>query len=51
MQPAIPENPPPQSKDQLVTDSVDPASTLKTSDAKVNKLGSVVGQVGRKLTI
>jgi len=48
VQPAIPENPPPQSKDQLVTDSVDPASTLKTSDAKVNKLGSVVGQAKMK---
>ena len=46
IQPAIPENPPPQSKDQLITDSVDPAAKLKSGDAKDNKLGAVLGQVG-----
>jgi len=48
VQPAIPENPPPQSKDQLITDSVDPAAKLKASDAKVNKLGTVLGQAKMK---
>ena len=45
VQPAIPENPPPQSKDQLITDSVDPAAKLKSGDAKDNKLGAVLGRV------
>lgn len=48
VQPAIPENPPPQSKDQLISDSVDPASSLKTVDSKTNKLGAVLGQTKMK---
>lgn len=48
IQPAIPENPPPQSKDQLVADSVDPAAKLKTGDARDNKLGTVIGQMKMK---
>jgi len=48
IQPSIPENPPPQSKDQLVADSVDPAAKLKTGDAKDNKLASVLGQAKMK---
>ncbi|XP_023337419.1 transcription initiation factor TFIID subunit 6-like [Eurytemora carolleeae] len=48
IQPAIPENPPPQSKDQLITDSVDPAAKLKSGDAKDNKLGAVLGQAKMK---
>ena len=34
IQPAIPENPPAQSKDQLVADSIDPAAKLKHNDAR-----------------
>ena len=37
--PAIPENPPALSKDQLKNESVDPLCKLKKSDAKDNKLG------------
>jgi len=48
VQPAIPENPPPQSKDQLITDSVDPAAKLKSGDAKDNKLGHVLGRTKMK---
>jgi len=48
VQPAIPENPPPQSKDQLISDSVDPASSLKSTDSKTNKLGAVLGQTKMK---
>jgi len=48
VQPSIPENPPPQSKDQLILDSVDPATNLKSTDSKTNKLASVLGQTKMK---
>ena len=51
VQPAIPENPPPMSKDQLVTDSVDPAAKLMGPDAKENKLGSVLGAIHKMKTV
>ena len=51
VQPAIPENPPPMSKDQLVADSVDPAAKLKGPDAKENKLGSVLGTIHKMKTV
>jgi len=51
VQPAIPENPPPQSKDQLVADSVDPAAKLKSGDARDNKLGTVLGTLHKMKTV
>jgi hypothetical protein len=39
--PAIPENPPALTKEQLKKESSDPLSKLKKSDAKDNKLGSL----------
>ena len=51
VQPAIPENPPPMSKDQLVADSVDPAAKLKGPDAKENKLGSMLGSIHKMKTV
>ena len=39
--PAIPENPPALSKEQLKKESADPLSKLKKSDAKDNKIGSL----------
>ena len=51
VQPAIPENPPPMSKDQLVADSVDPASKLKGPDAKDNKLGTMLGTINKMKTV
>jgi transcription initiation factor TFIID subunit 6 len=46
--PAIPENPPALSKEQLKKESADPLSKLKKSDAKDNKLGSL--QILQKAT-
>merc|ERR1719309_1022009 len=51
VQPSIPENPPPQSKDQLVADSVDPAAKLKGENARDNKLGMVLGQLAKMKTV
>ena len=51
VQPAIPENPPPMSKDQLVADSVDPASKLKGPDAKDNKMGTMMGTINKMKTV
>lgn len=51
VQPSIPENPPPQSKDQLVADSVDPAAKLKSGDARDNKLGTVLGALHKMKTV
>lgn len=51
VQPAIPENPPPQSKDQLVADSVDPAAKLKSGEARDNKLGCVLGSLHKMKTV
>ena len=39
--PAIPENPPALSKNQLKKESTDPLSKLKNNDAKDNKFGSL----------
>merc|ERR1719154_385336 len=39
------------SKDQLVTDSVDPAAKLMGPDAKENKLGSVLGTLHKMKTV
>ena len=49
VQPAIPENPPAQSKEQLSQESSNPLSKLNTADAKDNKLSQVLQSKPTKL--
>ena len=42
VQPSIPENPPPASKDQMLMESTNPLSKLNKKDAMDNKLGSLL---------
>lgn len=49
VQPAIPENPPAQSKDQLQQESSNPLTKLNNPDAKENKLSQVLQSKPTKL--
>lgn len=42
VQPSIPENPPPASKDQMLMESTNPLSKLNKKDAMDNKLGALL---------